>query len=193
MPRPKTVDKERILDAADELVSEVGGIHFTMDMVAAKAGVSKGGLTYTYSTKDALIKEMLGRTLALLILKINEAAVSGSQSGKLEAYFRAASAVEDVSHVRVAHLMAALANSPEHIGVIRTFYRDLLDLTDPSTQRGRHARQALLAIEGAFLLKGLGLADLSIEEWDSIFSTALGTVSGYSATEIPDVSEKSLR
>lgn len=185
MPRPKTVDKNGILNAADELVSEVGGIHFTMDMVASKAGVSKGGLTYTYPTKDALIRDMLGRSLSLLKSKINEVEGSGGQVGKLEAYFRVARDIQNVSHIRVAHLMAALANSPHQVGVIRAFYRDLLDLADPATQGGRYARQALLAIEGAFLLRGLGLADLSIEEWDSIFSTVIETLSEKQTVGIP--------
>ena len=67
MARPRSINKTAILEAAEELVTETGGLRFTMDMVAARAGISKGGLTYTYPTKDALVEDMLRRELSRFV------------------------------------------------------------------------------------------------------------------------------
>jgi len=50
-----------VLDAADALVSEVGANHVSLDAVAARAGISKGGLLYLFPSKVALLQGMLER------------------------------------------------------------------------------------------------------------------------------------
>ena len=60
-PLPSSHDG--ILDAAQAVVLEVGAAHMTLDAVAAKARVSKGGLLYHFPTKEALLKALLKRRL----------------------------------------------------------------------------------------------------------------------------------
>ena len=50
--RKKEIDKEKVLDAAESLILESGGRLFTLDAVAERAGISKGGLVYTFSSKS---------------------------------------------------------------------------------------------------------------------------------------------
>ncbi|WP_193096313.1 TetR/AcrR family transcriptional regulator [Brevibacterium sp. FME17] len=67
MARNPSDTKERLLDAFDSLLDERGTSGATLDAVAAKAGVSKGGLLYHYRSKAELIKgslERLGRLVA---------------------------------------------------------------------------------------------------------------------------------
>ncbi|MEV4099091.1 TetR/AcrR family transcriptional regulator [Nonomuraea sp. NPDC049649] len=52
-----------LLDAAEELLSEQGSTALTLSAVADRAGVSKGGLLYHFSTKEALIKAMVERLI----------------------------------------------------------------------------------------------------------------------------------
>ena len=52
---------EKLLDAAEEIVFEVGASHVTLDAVAKKAGMSKGGLIYNFPTKEHLLQAMLTR------------------------------------------------------------------------------------------------------------------------------------
>ncbi|MCL0267335.1 TetR/AcrR family transcriptional regulator, partial [Klebsiella pneumoniae] len=42
--RNKEIDKAKVLDAAESLILESGGRLFTLDAVAERAGISKGGL-----------------------------------------------------------------------------------------------------------------------------------------------------
>ncbi|NMN95803.1 TetR family transcriptional regulator [Antrihabitans stalactiti] len=53
--------KDRILDALEQLLLDGGLSQITLEAVAAKAGVSKGGLLYHFGTKEALIAGMVRR------------------------------------------------------------------------------------------------------------------------------------
>ncbi|MBY6411328.1 TetR/AcrR family transcriptional regulator [Rhodococcus sp. BP-252] len=53
--------RDRILDALEELLLDEGSTKVTLEAVAAKAGVSKGGLLYHFNTKDAMIAAMVRR------------------------------------------------------------------------------------------------------------------------------------
>ena len=64
MARNPTDTKEKLLDAFETLLDESGISGATLDAVAAKAGVSKGGLLYHFGSKAELVKgslERLGR------------------------------------------------------------------------------------------------------------------------------------
>ncbi|WP_419911368.1 TetR/AcrR family transcriptional regulator [Candidatus Poriferisodalis sp.] len=58
--------RERILQAAIEVIQTDGAANLTLDRVALKAGVSKGGFLYHFGSKDALMAGLLDETLAVL-------------------------------------------------------------------------------------------------------------------------------
>ena len=64
MPRPASA-RDRILVAYEDLLIESGERGATLDAVAARAGVSKGGLLYHFGSKDALTAGFIERLLAL--------------------------------------------------------------------------------------------------------------------------------
>ena len=55
--------RERIIDAAEQVVVDFGAGHLTFDAVALKAGLSRGGLLYHFPDKEALLKGMLDRLI----------------------------------------------------------------------------------------------------------------------------------
>ena len=57
---PKSV-KDKLLDAAEQIIIKGGLPKLTLAAVAADAGISKGGLLYHFPEKDALIKGMVER------------------------------------------------------------------------------------------------------------------------------------
>src|SRR5471032_1857150 len=61
LTRKKEIDRDRILDAAEAVIRESGGRSFTLDAVAERAGISKGGLVYSFATKDKLVYAALER------------------------------------------------------------------------------------------------------------------------------------
>jgi AcrR family transcriptional regulator len=59
--RGRPNSREAMLDAAQSVVLEGGAGRLTLDAVARRAGVSKGGVMYNFPTKEALLKAMVER------------------------------------------------------------------------------------------------------------------------------------
>lgn len=177
MARKKEIDRERILDAADAVILESGGRQFTLDAVAARAGISKGGLVYSFPTKDELVAAALEREMSRFHAAVLARAGVDSGPGQQllahveEALFEAASLSR-----QAAFLMVALVHAPDMIGPARRFYRELFERFDAETPQGCDVRQAVLAVEGLFLLRGLGFVDVQEAEWKSVLEHARTTI-----------------
>ena len=65
---------ETLLDAAIRVVTRDGFAAMTLDAVAKEAGVSKGGLTHHFATKDALITAMLDHFVQRLLRELDRVA-----------------------------------------------------------------------------------------------------------------------
>ncbi|WEK52078.1 MAG: TetR/AcrR family transcriptional regulator [Candidatus Kaistia colombiensis] len=169
-----------MLDAADRVIARGGVISLTIDAVALEAGVSKGGVLYSFGTKDALIKAMLdraGQSYDGLIddyLATHAAAPHSAASAHIDASHRE----DQLAAIRASALLATLVQSPGYRGAIQGSYRELFDKLDTQTEAGRRALTAVLAAEGAFLLRGLGLAQFETDDWDAIFADIRAIVPG---------------
>lgn len=53
--------RERILEAAERVVADVGAARLTLDIVAQSAHVSKGGLLYHFPSKESLLSALAQR------------------------------------------------------------------------------------------------------------------------------------
>lgn len=173
MARPRVIDRNIILTAAEDLLTETGGLYFTLDQVAQRAGVSKGAVTNAYSTKSQLVSAMLKREFD----RFREDRLSyyraGSTFPNVEAHIAASESVNDTYKARAARLIASLAHEQEHIETIQDLYSDLLVDLAGGSRMARQGRMALFAIEGAFLMRGLGMVSLSDDEWHQLFEDAL--------------------
>jgi AcrR family transcriptional regulator len=67
-----TNSREPLLDAAEDVVIERGVNDMTLAAVAARAGVSKGGLLYHFPSKDALIRAMVARIASFVETRFAE-------------------------------------------------------------------------------------------------------------------------
>ena len=61
--RGRKSSREKILDAAAELVGSIGSGRLTLEAVAERAGLSKGGLLYNFPNKEALLQAMIQRMI----------------------------------------------------------------------------------------------------------------------------------
>ena len=62
----ESIRKEEILKASLAIISEKGSANVTLESIAKAAGFSKGGITYYYSSKEALFKEVFQYFLTLV-------------------------------------------------------------------------------------------------------------------------------
>ncbi len=177
MARRKEIDPDRILDAAEAVILDSGGRQFTLDAVAERAGISKGGLIYSFPNKDALVVAALDRETArfqaAVVERVGEDADPLTQ---LLAYVEQALADDDSTTRLASFLLMAFLHAPDKIGPAQAYYRRLFTLFDPDTPEGRDARQATLAVEGLFLMRGLGFAEVSAANWESVLQHARDTI-----------------
>lgn len=113
----KTNKKSNILIAVSEIVKEKGVAKLTLEAVAKRAGISKGGLLYHYPSKDALIQGMVKEWTTTYFESIATLANNDSQEkGKwIRAYVNIAfSDLDDNNHKHLsAALTAALFINPD--------------------------------------------------------------------------------
>jgi AcrR family transcriptional regulator len=113
MPRPSC--KESILDAAEAIVLEAGAAHLTLDAVAERSKISKGGLIYHFPSKDALLEAMIGRLMER-IERLREQArqeLSPGPVNELMVEIRALQALSASDNRLGAALLAVTANQPD--------------------------------------------------------------------------------
>jgi AcrR family transcriptional regulator len=176
--RKKEIDKDRVLDAAEAVILESGGRNFTLDAVAERAGISKGGLVYSFATKDALIHAALEREVARFQEAVRRRLGSGP-AGPVElvlAYIEEALDEDDATTQKAAFLVTALVHAPDMLEPVRRHYRALLDPLRSEYGELAEVRHALLAVEGIFLLRGLGFVEVSPDEQKSVLLHARNIV-----------------
>ncbi len=117
--------KDAILDAVEQIVADRGAAHLTLDAVAEKCGISKGGLIYNFPTKTALIQATLARVLNRFDdLRANaRAQLAGTDASELLVEIMATLAPPPRG-VRVhAGLLAVIANEPSLLQFMREAIR----------------------------------------------------------------------
>lgn len=151
--RGRPSSRQRILEAAADLFSEAGVAHVSLEAVAERAGVSKGGLLYNFPSKLLLLKALVANHLLNLDIRRGEAeaALGAGRNRAARAHLTAVCDLE--GGPPPSGLLAALAESPDLLDPLRAnaraFAEKLRADDDPL-----HALTAFLAIEG---LKALDL------------------------------------
>lgn len=172
--RPRSIDRDKVLDAAENIVAQTGAAGLTIDAVARAAGITKGGVQYCFGTKQKLIDAMIDRWGQSFDQDV--AAWTGddlSPASVVRGHLAATRDSDEADHSRAAVMMTALLQSPDHVSASRAWYNQRLaglDLNDPDARR---IALAFLAGEGAFLLKAFGLISLDQDKWHLLFTDML--------------------
>jgi AcrR family transcriptional regulator len=148
--RPKARDK--VLEAARRIVETRGAGHLTFDELAAVSGVTRGGITYHFPTKEALLKGLIEADIVDWE-KTSEALESECSCPKAAAYMgqvRCNLDSSDAGNRRyVSGLMSAAMVDPGLLDPIRAYQRRKFaewDWSDENLLR----YVLLLAAEGVF-------------------------------------------
>lgn len=157
MPRPSL--RQRILEAAAEVASEKGGTQFTLETVAERAGVSKGGLLYHFRSKELLMKGLLENlvdTIENRLVEVSEQVPTDPENTPflpVLARILAAGEFRESRHLNHALITAAVAH-PEMIGELRPRFLEQYR----KVQKHEDALVLFLAIEGLVFLETMGLS-----------------------------------
>jgi len=85
---------------------------------------------------------------------------------------------DDSTTRKAAFLVTALVHASDMMEPARRYYRTLLDPLLSKSGDAHEVRHALLAIEGLFLLRGLGFVEFSAAEHRSVLLHARKIVAG---------------
>ena len=152
--------RDRLLDAAEQVVARDGVGNLTLETVARQTGVSKGGLLYHFPSKSALITAVVERIASRCETK-QETAVDTDPNapGAFTRAYLSARAQPLEAHeqpIRTA-LLAAVGTDPQYLDPMRRRFqkwqaRIEADGIDPAT-----ATIVRLAIDGLCLGTLLGM------------------------------------
>lgn len=175
--RPRSIDRDKVLDAAEEVVAQTGAAALSFEAVARAAGVTKSGVQYCFGTKENLILSMIRRWGDSFEREVMER-VGDDRSPRsiIRGHLEATRDSDEAEYSRSAAIMAALLQRPEQVEATRNWYTDRfarLDMADPAD---RKAGIALLAGEGAFMLRAFGLVDLDDAQWNALFGDIVSSI-----------------
>ncbi|MGW8190702.1 TetR/AcrR family transcriptional regulator [Sphingomonas hankookensis] len=169
MGRIRTIERDKLLDAAEAVTVEKGPAGLTIAAVAERMGITNGGVQYSFRSKESLIAAMFERWQEEYAEHMIElGAVPDDEVSRIRAHIAYGSNYDDRSRRGAPTLLVSLLNSPQHMVQVRRWYRNRLDAIDVSTDEGRWLRLAFLAMEGAFLMRLFGLIEMDSDEWRSI-------------------------
>ena len=157
MARPRTIDQDEILDAAETVVQRDGAARLTLDAVAIEAGVSKGSVIYDYKSKHALIKAVIERRVAGEEAKLEAALdrIGPVSNALIRARIDAVRNRPDQAAAVSIQLCSALAQDVELRAALQASMREQVDAAVANSDNPRNARLAFLAIEGLRALEHL--------------------------------------
>ena len=155
-----TNQRALILDSAIEVVDAEGAGHLTIDRVAARAGVSKGGVLYHFPNKRALLTGLLER----LIEREFSSQEAAPGDSALERHLHSARNLKGADKAASLALLAAAAEDPDLLDIARDAYKALFEQARQTASDRVEANSLMVAAEGLRLLSVLGLSPLSQAE-----------------------------
>jgi len=165
-PRRKS-SRDKLLAAAAELVGEIGARRLTLEAVATRAGVSKGGLLYHFPNKSALLQGMIERLLddALSARDQFRREMRGKPNLEARVSIAATLKIRQGQANDVANgLLAALAENPTLLDPVRRVIAEHWQAMKAGSDDVDAALVAWLAIEGLGSLEMHGISPASRED-----------------------------
>ncbi len=170
MVRPRTIDREHLLDMAEAVVTESGAIGLSFGAIATASGLPKASIQSVFGTREALIEAMLDRSIAQEKVRFHEAAgPTPSARQRIRAHVRVTADESTVSMRRVACLLAAMVGSTQQMDRAIEWYLSRVGDLNATTEEERSLRIATLAAEGALLMRYLIDYPMPDDLWHQIF------------------------
>jgi AcrR family transcriptional regulator len=168
--------RERILIAAECVVTDVGAGRMTLDGVAQAAGVSKGGLLYHFPSKESLVVALAQRYVDSMHHCIDGAKIGMPEGGAgrdLKACILGVLGSDPRSKAMGSALLAAASNDPGLLDVIRTCIAKQTE--DLATSRADFALGSIvtLAIDGLKMRESLRISCFSGEQRELVVQALL--------------------
>jgi AcrR family transcriptional regulator len=153
--------RDRVLGAFEALLISDGERASTLDAVAARAGVSKGGLLYHFASKDALIAGLIERLHVLVEVDIERmrAAADGVVDYFIRTSVASAGSPNELERTIVACSCLAQGAHPEVQKALRSVQASWLAVIADTVDDPVVARVVMLVGDGLYFNSATGLSD----------------------------------
>ncbi|EOM78605.1 TetR/AcrR family transcriptional regulator [Rhodococcus rhodnii] len=169
--------RDRILDALERLLLDVGLAQVTIEGVADEAGVSKGGLLYHFPSKEALLGAMVRRLGERSDAQMDEAVSGGSTAAQWYLQIPDSSSMDSEAALYRSMIAALRTVDGQHtevqnamIDVMRAWDSQLRAEIDDPVQ----AEIVRLVGDGVYLAALLGLPKPEPELYRKVVERLLG-------------------
>lgn len=177
MARPRSLDRDLLLDAAEAVVAQFGAAALTFGKVAEAAQVPKASVQSAFGTKEGLLDALLNRWAEHEKARFARNVGPDPTPQAVIAEHIRSTALEDHDTIsRTATLLGAVAGSGQKVGAMADWYAERAGDLSAVTPEERRRRIAFLAVEGAFLLRHVVGFPMTDALWREIFDDLLGMV-----------------
>jgi AcrR family transcriptional regulator len=162
--------RERVLEAAERVVSEIGAARVTLDAVAQAAGVSKGGLLYHFPSKESLLSALANRYVESMQRCIDGAkgGLAGDPALELKACIVGILGDDPRTKAMGAALLAAAASDLTLLEVIRERIAGYTAEMAASNAHFARAAVVTLAVDGLKMRESLRISSFTPEQREEI-------------------------
>ena len=124
MTRPP-VSKEKVLQAAERIVQRQGAGNLTYDQLVKESGVTRGGITYHFPTKDLLLRALMERDMKQweTMEKSLRPRIDNQQAADLIGSMRAMTRTSDEQRRFVAGMLSAVTHDQALLEPVREMNR----------------------------------------------------------------------
>jgi AcrR family transcriptional regulator len=175
-PAPAVAVRDRILDAAEQIVTADGARNLTLDAVAQVAGVSKGGLLYHFPAKEALLAGMIERHIDELNARCSAELAhlpAACASSDMKAWILGVLQPHRVREEAGAALLAAAANNPALLDGVRRRYAEHVTQLRSLGDGFARAAVILLAVDGLMFGEAWRVTPFTAEQRERIVAELL--------------------
>ena len=165
--------RDRILAAAADVAREAGPGSLSLEAVASRAGVSKGGLLYNFPTKAKLMQGLVENYLNEFEQALEARIAESGHEHALAAYVGLSVDECEAPQPSASWIFSAIAEDPDFLTPLKSFKRQLFERLKGETDDLGSLVVCFLAIEG---LRSMSLFDsdvLSPDERKLLISSLL--------------------
>jgi len=171
--RPRSIDRDAVLGAAQAVAVRDGAGQLTLEAVALEAGISKASVLYDYKTKQALIKALVERRIASESAKVQQ--IESSLGPVPNTAIRAQLSSElqersDEDRAVMLSLCAIVSQDADLRHPVQDMIAQRIAHVTETSEKPRGPMLAFLALEGLKALEWLGLHQWPAEERKRLLS-----------------------
>lgn len=174
----RSSNRDALLDALEAVMTEGGVHHVTLDDVAARAGVTKGGLIYHFKSKEALLLGLVNRMRARLEAHCVHPDADPQQSVKkfLISRIDYAFHLSEREKKLMASLLVAASTYPSLLGPVQHMYDSGVKNLAQVHDRAGVALSVWTTLDGFVLLEMLNIRHFSEQEKQQMQSALVALV-----------------